>query len=80
VRKHINIFERKKRGENVNQIGYSVYIFMFAKNEKGIDSLVSTVHAISRDIRMEYGFAKCDILILKRGKVVKCLSIKLTMG
>jgi len=36
VRKHINIFERKKRGENVNQVGYSYLERKYWVKVKGI--------------------------------------------
>ena len=40
---------------------------IFSKNEKGINRLVLTVQAISKDIGMEFGIQKCGKLVLKRG-------------
>ena len=40
---------------------------IFSKNEKEINSLVSTVQAVSKDIGMEFGkIKKCGMLVLKR--------------
>ena len=45
---------------------------LYGKNENQIDTLVNTVRVFSDDIRMEFGISKFAILIVKRGKVVKC--------
>ena len=39
--------------------------------------MVSTVYSVSKDIGMEFGFQKCGVLIMKRGKPVKSQGIKL---
>ena len=64
--------------EKINSLLFMDDLKLFAKNEKEVDSLISTVHGISRDIRMEFGIQKCGVLILKRGKVVKSQGIKLS--
>ena len=43
---------------------------IFAKSEREIKGLVSTVQILSKDIGMEFGIKKCGVLVLKRGKVV----------
>ena len=51
---------------------------IFSKNEKEINSLVSTVQAVSKDIGMEFGkIKKCGMLVLKRLKPLKSHGIKL---
>ena len=52
----------------------------FGKKEKQLDSLVYTRHVVSTDIGMQFGFEKCGILTLKRGKIVGCEGIKLWNG
>ena len=44
---------------------------LFGKSNNQIDSLVNTFHMFSEDIGMEFGIKKCEVLILKRGKVDK---------
>ena len=38
---------------------------LFAINEDQIDNLVNTVRIFSEDIKMEFGLAKCGVLIMK---------------
>ena len=44
---------------------------LFVKNVDQIDSLVNTVRIFSEDIKMEFGLSKCDVLNMKKGKVVE---------
>ena len=44
------------------------------------DSLVRTVHIVSTDIGIEFGYRKCGLLILKMGKVVRNQGIELPNG
>ena len=53
---------------------------LYAKNEKGLDSLVQTVRIFSKDIGMEFGIDKCGTLVLKRGKIRKRDGISLPDG
>ena len=39
-----------------------------------------TVYVFSTDIGMEFGIKKCDILTMKRGKIVKSEGIKVPDG
>ena len=50
---------------------------LYAKNEKGLDSLVQTVQSFIDDIGMEFGIDKCATLVLKRGKITKFEGISL---
>ena len=43
---------------------------IFAKSEREVNGLVSTVQILSNDIGMEFGIKKCGALVMKRGKVV----------
>ena len=45
-----------------------------------MESLVNTVHTMSKDIGMEFGLHKCGVLVLKRGKVVRCEGLELSSG
>ena len=44
---------------------------LFVKNVDQIDSLVNTVRIFSEDIKMEFGLSKCDVLNMKKGKLVE---------
>ena len=47
---------------------------LFAKSHEQIDSLVNTVHTFNEDNMMEFGIKKCEVLVLKQGKVDKAKS------
>ena len=53
---------------------------LYAKNEKGLESLVQRERIFSDDISMEFGIAKCATLVLKRGKTTKFDGTSLTKG
>ena len=53
---------------------------LFSKSEEQTETLVRTVHIFSTDIGMEFGLKKCGILVMKRGKVVRCEGITLPNG
>ena len=53
---------------------------LYAKNEKGLESLVQTLQIFSNDIGMECGIYKCATLVLKRGKITNFDGILLPDG
>ena len=44
---------------------------LYAKSERELDSLIQTVRIFSDDVVMVFGFDKCVVLVLKRGKMVR---------
>ena len=48
---------------------------LYSPSEKGLDSLVQTVHVFSEDIGMECGIEKCAMLVMEKRNIVK-LSIR----
>ena len=50
---------------------------LYSKSEEQIDSLIQTTYIFSTDIRMEFGIRKCGVLVLKRGRIVRCDGIEL---
>ena len=50
---------------------------IFAKSEREVNGLVSTVQILSNDIGMEFGIKKCGVLVLERGKVVSSERIEM---
>ena len=66
--------------EKINLLLFMDDLKLYAKNEKGLDSLVQTVRIFSKDIGMEFGIDKCGTLVLKRGKIRKLDGISLPDG
>ena len=66
--------------EKINHLLFMDDLKLYAKNEKGLDSLVQTVRIFSKDIGMEFGIDKCGKLVLKRGKIRKLDGISLPDG
>ena len=54
---------------------FLVFLSMLFSSQ--IDSLIQTTHIFSTDIGMEFGIRKCGVLVLKRGKIVRCEGIEL---
>ena len=77
LRKTKAFHEWGNRQFQLNHLLFMDDLVLFAKNEKDIDSLVNTAHIFSTDIGLELGLKKCGVLVLKRGKVVRCEGIKL---
>ena len=73
-------YQLGKDQPKINHLLFMDDLKLFAKTEDQIDSLVQTVYLCSVDIGMEFGIAKCAIVVLKRGKKVECLGIKLPTG
>ena len=55
----------------INHLLYMDDLKLYGKNKEQIESLVNTVQLLSDNIGMKFGVAKCDMLVLKRGKVVE---------
>ena len=66
-----------KNKDKINHLLFMDDLKLFAKNEKGLDSLVQTVRVFSEDIGMEFGIDKCAMLVLKRGKFERSEGIQL---
>ena len=59
-----------KNGERLNHLFFVDDLEAFAKSELEVNGLVSTVQILSNDIGIEFSIKKCDVIELKRGKVV----------
>ena len=66
--------------EKINHLFFMDDFKLYAKNEKGLDSLVPTVQIFSDDIGIEFGIDKCAMLVLKRGKITKFDGVSLPDG
>ena len=53
---------------------------LYSCNEKGLDSLVQTIHVFNEDIGMEFGIENCAMLVIEKGKIVKSVGIELPDG
>ena len=63
-----------------NHLLYMDDLKLYGKSYDQIETLVETVHMVSKDIGMECGIEKCGILLLKRGKVVSSEGVSLPDG
>ncbi|CAB4009493.1 Hypothetical predicted protein [Paramuricea clavata] len=71
-------YEFRGKELKINHLLFMDDLKLFGKNKEQIDSLVKTVHIVSKDIGMEFGIKKCGImLVMKRGKIVECNGIQL---
>ena len=68
------------KGFKVNHLLFMDDLKLFGKSEDQIDSLVQTIQVFSEDIGMEFGLRKCGVLLMKRGKKVRCDDITLLDG
>ena len=57
---------------------YKNNIYIFAKNEKEIETLRQTIRIYDHDLGMEFGIKKCTILKMNKGKRETMEEIKLT--
>ena len=72
-----------KFSSNKGKINHLIFmddLKLYAKNEKGLESLVQTVRIFSDDIGMKFGISKCATLALKRGKITNFDGISLSDG
>ena len=69
-----------KKEYKLNQLLFMDDLKLYAKSEEQTNTLVRTMYAFSTDIGMEFGINKCEILTMKRGKIVKSEGIKLPDG
>ena len=60
----------------VNHLLFMDDVKLYGKSEKQVDTLLNTVRVFSQDIGMQFGINKCAVLVLKRGKVVRCEGIE----
>ena len=61
----------------VNHLLFMDDLKLYGKSEKQVDTLLNTVRAFSQDIGMQFGVNKCAVLVLKRGKVVRCEGVEM---
>ena len=52
----------------------------YGSNDNEIDTLVKVVKIVSGDIGMQFGFDKCAVLKMIRGKQIHCAGIDLGAG
>ena len=57
-----------KHGEKLNHLLFMDDLKIFAKTEREVNGLISTVKILSNDIRMEFGIKECGVLVPKRGE------------
>ena len=79
LRKAKAAYEFSQRKEKINHNFLCMDdLKLCSRSEKGLDSLVQTVHVFSEDIGMEFGIEKCAMLVTEKGKIVKSVGIELS--
>ena len=66
--------------EKINHLLITDDLKLYSQSEKGLDSLIQTVHVFSEDIGMEFGIEKYAMLVMEKGKIVKSVGIELPDG
>ena len=66
-----------RTGETINHLLLMDDIKLYSKSQKALDSLIQTVRIFSDNIGMQFGFDKCAVLVMKKGKIVKSDGIQL---
>ena len=80
LRKAKTAYEFSESKEKINHLLFMDDMKLYSRSEKGLDSLVQTVHVFSEDIGMEFGIEKCAMLVMDKGKIVKSVGIELPGG
>ena len=73
-------YELSESKEKINNLLFMDYLKLYSCSEKGLNSLVQTMHVFSKDIGMELGIEKCPMLVIEKGKIVKLVCIELPDG
>ena len=80
LRKAKAAYEFSESKEKINHLFFMDDLKLYSRSEKGLDSLIQTVRAMSEDIGMESGIEKCAMLAFEKGKIVKSDGIELLDG
>ena len=80
LRKAKATYEFSESKEKINHLLFMDDLKLFSRSEKGLDSLVKTVHVLSEDVGMGFGIEKCAMLVMEKGKIVKSVGIELPNG
>ena len=67
-------------GEKINHLMYKDDLKLYAKSDRGLESLVNTVRVFGQDVGMDFGVTKCAKLVDKRGKFSDANAIQLPDG
>ena len=80
LRKAKAAYEFSESKEKINHLLFMDDLKLYSRSEKGLDSLVQTVHVFSEDIGMEFDIEKCAMLVMEKGKIEKSVGIELPGG
>ena len=73
-------YEFSEGKEKINPLLFMDNLKLYSQSEKGLDSLVQTVHVFNEDIGVQFGIEKFAMLVMKKGKIVKSVGIELPDG
>ena len=69
LRKAKAAYEFSESKERINHILSMDDLKLYSGSEKGLDSLVQTVCAVSEDKEMEFGIEKCAMSVIKKERL-----------
>ena len=80
LRKAKAAYEFSESKGNINHLLFIDDLKLYSGSEKGLDLLVQTVCAFSKDTGMKFGIEKFAMLAMEKGKIVESLGIELSDG
>ena len=80
LRKAKVAYEFSGSKEKINHLSFMADLKLYGRNEKGLNSLVQTIHVFSEDMGMERLIEKCPMLVIEKGNIVKSVGIELPDG
>ena len=76
LRKVKAAYEFSESKEKINHLLFMDDLTLYSRTEKGLDSLLQTVHVFSEDIEIEFSIEKCAMLVMENGKILKSVGIE----
>ena len=80
LRKVKAAYEFSESKGKINHLLFMDDLKLYSGREKGLDLLVQTIFAFSKDTGMKFGIESFTMLVMEKGKIVKSVGIELPDG
>ena len=80
LRKAKAAYEFSESKGKINHLLFMNDLKLYSGSEKGLDLLVQTVCAFSKDAGMKFGIEKFTMLVMEKGKIVRSVGRELPDG
>ena len=80
LRKAKAAYEFSESKGKINHLLFMNDLKLYSGSEKGLDLLVQTVCAFSKDTGMKFGIEKFTMLVMEKGKIVRSVGRELPDG